>query len=305
MDASEILKKIGAYFFSITRTVVLPRWGILYYPHLGPSPSPSLFKRVTRRKISISWNMPYNRRYRKSYRKKRARGRFTRTRRTFAARVKKVLNRKTETKMWQVGRENVQLYHDVGNGSGPTTNQIPVEWNIWNNIAVGPQNYQRIGDKINPVMMVCRLWMATKADRPHQFFRIIVARVPKAINGVLSASNNIDLFRPDHAGSNGNTVCGFINSEKGIRAYYDRLVNINDAGQRMTSQDTFLGAEAHLFKKLVIRRKNAKPLLYEPSGQLVNNPVGIWIIPYDSYGTLQTDNISSCAITTRLYYKDP
>ena len=226
-------------------------------------------------------------------------------RRSFQSRVKKVLMKNSETKMFQIGRENMQLYHDVGNGTGPSTNQLPVEWNPWVNIVVGNTNSTRIGEKIMPRVMVSRIWLANKGDRPNLLYRIIVARVPKSIGGVLTLSTNIDLFRADHAGTNGNTMCGFINSEKGIRAYYDKIVSIEGKpGQRITALDTFSAAETHRFVKLVIKKKNARPIQYEPAGAVVNNPIGIWVIPYDSYGTLQTDNVASVALTTRMYYKD-
>lgn len=226
-------------------------------------------------------------------------------RRTFQSRVKSIVMKNTETKMLQVGVENKQLYHDVGGATGPSTNQFPIEFNPWRLVVQGSTSTTRIGDKIMPRMMVCRLWLANKGDRPNITYRIIVARVPKAINGVLTTGTNIDLFKADHVGTNGNTLCGFIDNDKGIRAYYDRMISVEGKpGQRITALDTFNVAETHVFRKFVIKKKNARPILYEAGGQVVNNPIGIWVIPYDSFGTLQTDNIASCALTFRLYYKD-
>ena len=36
----------------------------------------------------------------------------------------------------------------------------------------------------------------------------------------------------------------------------------------------------------------------------MNNPLAVYLIPYDSYGSLTTDNIASIAWTMRLYWKD-
>lgn len=206
--------------------------------------------------------------------------------------------------MLQIGKENLELYHDVGFGSGPTSYQFPIEWNSWNAIGQGNTSSTRVGEKITPRMMVVRLWLANKSDRPNIIYRIIVAKIPKTIAGTLITGTNIDLFRADHLGTNGNTICGFINSEKGIRAYYDRIISVEGRpGQRVVSADTFYGAETHRFVKFVIKRKRSNTLLYN-GNDLVNNPIGIWVIPYDSYGTLQTDKIASCAMTLRMYYKD-
>ena len=144
----------------------------------------------------------YQAKYRKW--KKRARGKYyPRSRQSFASRVKKILMKNTETKMIQVGVENKQLYHDVGAITGPTTTQCAIEFNPWRLVLPGSTSTTRIGDSIMPRMMVCRLWIAAKSDRPNQMYRVIVARVPKAINGVLSTASNVDLFKADHVGTNG------------------------------------------------------------------------------------------------------
>lgn len=207
--------------------------------------------------------------------------------------------------MMQVGYENLQLYHDRGALIGPSTFQACVEFNPWYRITQGALSRQRIGDKIQPRMMVVRLWLANKSDRPNILYRVIVAKLPKIVDGTIMNGNNVDLFQANQHGSNGNTLCGFIDGEKGIRAYYDRVISVEGRpGQRITSPDTFVGAETHKFIKFVVKRKRSRPILYDVNSVVVNNPVAIYVIPYDSYGTLQTDNIASCAISYRLYFKD-
>lgn len=224
-------------------------------------------------------------------------------RQSFQARVKKVLMKNTETKFYQIGLEDKNLYHDVGNGTGPTTDQKALLFNPWTNIDKGTAAHERIGDKIVPRMMVCRLWLANKADRPNILYRVIVARLPKIYGGSATSGTNLDLFRADNLSSNGNTLCGMIDNEKGIRAYYDRVFS-NEIGFTTTAGSGVSNRECHKFLRIKIKRKGARPIVYESGGGIVNNPVAIYVIPYDSYGTLQTDNIASCALTTRLYYKD-
>lgn len=238
----------------------------------------------------------------KSYRRKSRRMRYgRRTGRTFQSRVKRVLNQNTETKFIQEGKENANLYHDVGWGAGPTTSQIGLIFNPWAGIAQGANAHQRIGQKITPRVMVAKLWLANKVDRPCLMYRVIVARVPKIYNGTVITNGNLDLFRPDDVGSNGNTMCGMIDNEKGIRAYYDRVFTINGNAQWGGGWSL---REYHKLIRIKIKRKSSRPILYDVNGGIVNNPIGIYVIPYDSYGTLQTDNIASCALTYRLYYKD-
>ena len=101
-----------------------------------------------------------------------------------------------------------------------------------------------------------------------------------------------------------NTICGFIDSEKGIRAYYDKIFATEGRPGTKYGATGLNGAETHILRKFVIKKKKTRPIAYESTGQVINNPIGIYVIPYDSFGTLQTDNISSCALTYRLYYKD-
>lgn len=249
----------------------------------------------------MAYRRKSNRRYRRNRRTKY--GRRT-GRRTFQSRVKSVLMKNAESKFLQGGRENVNLYHDVGAASGPTTTQQSVIFNPWSGITSGTGPSNRVGEKITPTMMVARLWLANKLDRPNLLYRVIVARMPRMVGGVISAGGNVDLFRVDDVGFNGNTLCGMIDNEKGIRAYYDRVISVerNFAGWGVAQAINC--KECHKFLKLKIKRKRKTPILFEPGGNITNNPVAIYVIPYDSYGTLQTDNIASCAITYRLYFKD-
>lgn len=240
----------------------------------------------------------------KTYRRKNRRMKYgLRTGKTFQRRVKRAILKTAETKFLQQGRENIQLYHDVGGTTGPTTNQSSIIFNPWANIAMGTASNNRIGNKIIPSMLVARLWMANKNDRPNLLYRVIVARLPKNYGGIIMSGGNLDIFRADDVGTNGNTLCSMIDNEKGVRAYYDR-VHRNEIGYSDASDAGGGMKECHIFKKLKIRRKGSRPITYESTGGIVNNPVAIYVIPYDSYGTLQTDNVASCAITLRMYYKD-
>lgn len=224
----------------------------------------------------------------------------------FAARVKKVVNKMAETKFYQFGYENQELYHDVGKGVGPTTNQHAIIFNPWALIGQGTAQHNRVGDTITPRSFIMRLWLANKADRCNVIYRVIVCRLPKVLAGVQLNGVNIDIFRADDAGTNGNTLCAMIDNDKGVRAYYDRLHRL-EHGQSYTLNAAgtgWVGRESHKLVRLKIKRKRSRLIRYTPAGDIVNNPIGIYVIPYDSYGTLQTDNVGSCAFTCRMYYKD-
>lgn len=256
------------------------------------------------------WKMPYVRGYKRSYKskyrkwKRRARGKYSRM--SFAARVKRIVMKNQETKYYDIGTENQALYHDVGAATGPTTNQWAIRFNPWVQIPQGTNGYSRIGDEIRPVGIKMRLWLANKLDRPNVLYRIIVAILPKVYNNTVTTVGNFDLFAVMNAGTSNSTIASVIDREKGIKVLYDRVIS-NEKG--FSAYATGVGGdqdgrEAHKLVKLWITRKRSKLIKYDSIGNVLNNPLAVYVIPYDSYGTLQTDNIASCTWTMRLYFKD-
>ena len=217
--------------------------------------------------------MPYTRRMSRSYRrrpyKRTRRGKSTRRRQSFKTRVKKVLMKNSETKYYDIATENRQLYHNLG-GNGVT---IPLSvtsltpwFNPWLNIQNGPERGQRIGDKITPIGMSLKIYLANKFDRSQAMIRLIVAVLPKLI-GTTITTEQFDPFR------------GIVNGGS--------------------------GRELQTVIKLWIKRKNSRNIVFNTvDNTIINKPLAIYAIPYEQYSTLTTDNISSLAGVMRMYYKD-
>lgn len=228
-------------------------------------------------------------------------------RRTFQSRVKRVLMRTSETKFYQGAKENLNLYHNNGTvGVLLDTDQHAVLFNPWKDIVSGTGQFQRIGDKIMPRIMTIRLWLATKLDRPNVIFRIIVCRLPKIYGTTATTGGNLNIFREDDSSlKSGNNLTRYIDNDKGVRAYYDRCITVNTPGLvNSSSGGAVVSREVHRLVKISVKRKKSSPIVYQPGGEIVNNPLAVYVLPYDSYGTLLTDNIASCAFTYRIYYKD-
>jgi hypothetical protein len=154
--------------------------------------------------------------FRRTFRK-RAR---TRSRPTLKKKITQILNKKTETKYFDVGSENQQLYHNIGySAATPTPGSNPKSlidfFDPWADIALGTTRFSRIGDKIQPVGMKIKLWMANKADRPNLMYRIMVVRMPKSIGGTVTDYQNVYPFETVNQGAVGNAV---VLSERGNRA---------------------------------------------------------------------------------------
>lgn len=250
--------------------------------------------------------MVYNK-YKSKYRKwkKRARGKYGRKtgRRSFQSRVKRVLMKTAETKYYDIGFENEQLYHNCGTFQTlfpGYVRSIPQWFNPWSVIPKGTNRMDRIGDVINPVGMSVKLWIANKIDRPNTMVRVIVAIVPK-IEGVDVVIPRWNPFQIPNSGTLGNYMIMPADKDKGVKFLYDKIHKPQTPG----SYNWNTLKEATKVLKLWIKRKRANKITFSTSTpEIVNKPLAIYVIPYEQYSTLNTDNIASCAGYMRMYYKD-
>lgn len=217
----------------------------------------------------------------------------------------RVLNRKTETKYHDIAQENMQLSHNKGYQQFPlaptTLGSDPVFFNCWQDIAQGTRRWERIGDKITPRGMSIRLWLANKNDRPNVHYRIIIGTVPQVQNVTAVNANNIDWTQTANTGATGNRLILPMDTDAGFKTFYDRIIR-NEVGY---SDVSGVGRkELHKCVKIWIKRKNARPIIYDNTNKINNRYIYMLILAYDSYGTLETDQIGSYSYYCRMYYKD-
>jgi len=220
--------------------------------------------------------------------------------------VKKAVMKTAETKHFDIGLENHQLYHNLGSGVGavpPTTvTSIQTYFNPWEYIQQGTTRQQRIGDKITPVGMSLKMYFANKFDRPNTMIRLIVALMPKTIQGAVTGTAQ-NPFQIPNLYSNNNHMTMPADQDKGIKFLYDRILTINTKGAINIVGDS--AKEYTKVVKLWIKRRRSGPIVFDQStNNIVNRPIAIYAIPYEQYSTLQTANVASCAGFMRLYYKD-
>jgi len=253
--------------------------------------------------------MAYKRKYRSRRFKRSRRGKFSRRmgRRSFQSRVTRVLMRKAETKYFDRGLENHQLYHNLGSNIGGlvplNVTAIPQFFNPWAFIGRGDSRFQRIGDKITPRGMALKLYLANKYDRPNTMIRIIVAVLPKLVDGSITTAQ-FDPFQIPNTGFNGNNMLFPADSNIGVKFLYDKIHRLGDQD---SGHITGVGQSKERTKilKLWIKRKRSRDIVYGDTAlDIVNKPLAIYAIPYEQYSTLTTDNIASLAGVMRLYYKD-
>lgn len=243
------------------------------------------------------------------FKRKMRRGKYSRGRKTsFNRRVKKAVLNTSETKYIIGSVENLDLYHDRGDPIAGVlqTTQGAVMFNTWNLITKGTNANQRVGDEIYPRGMALRIAYYCVADRQAQYVRIIVATVPRVNTypgsggQIVSNAGTYDLMDPQ--GSN-DTVTGFIKSgDSGIKVLYDRVWTGTARGKTEDIDET---GDNRFFKKIFIKAKRGSKLTWQTDGFLKNNPIGVWIVPYDDYNSLRSSICGRVSFTYKLYYKDP
>lgn len=254
--------------------------------------------------------MAYTRRMSRSYRKrpyKRSRrGKYARRAgaRSFQSRVKKAVMKVAETKFFDIGIENVELYHNCGEFITLFPGYVTsiVDWfDPWAKIQKGTSRFNRVGDKISPRGMSIKLYLASKQDRPHTQYRVIVATLPKNTGGTITTAR-FDPLQIPNTGTCNNNMLQIADHDVGVKFLYDRIIKVDSMGWYSTANN---GKEYTKFVKLWIKRKRPRDIVFSTSAQeIVNKPLAVYVIPYEQYSTLETDNIASCAGLLRMYYKD-
>jgi len=212
----------------------------------------------------------------------------------------------SETKYYDVGGENLQLYHDVGAVAGPTTAQATFIFNPFQYLLPGTGHKQRIGDSVIPVGIKIKLWLANKADRPNLNYRLIALNLPQSYNGTPNTTSNVDMFAITDGGSMNNTLIGILDKAKVGKVFMDRVVRLEAGTSNITAGNgVFSGKEYHKAFKFYFKMKR-RLVQYQTGTDIHKAPFwAFYVIPYDSYGTLQTDNVASMAYQMRIYFKDP
>lgn len=222
------------------------------------------------------------------------------------ATVTSVLMKKAETKYYDIGIENVQLYHNCGTTQllFPGFVRSIFEWfNPWQQIGQSTSRSGRIGDKITPRGMKIDLYIANKQDRPNTMIRVIVAILPKVIQGVITIPR-FDPFQIANSGVNGNVMVQPADSERGVKFLYDKVHRMTNTQTPFNSAGGGGAKEMTKHLKLWIKRKGG-PIIFDQGGaDIIGKPLAVYVIPYEQYSTLNTDNVASCAGHMRMYYKD-
>lgn len=210
--------------------------------------------------------------------------------------IRAVALRNTETKYKERGGENINLYHN--GGATPDFLQI-------NNIigtGQGDDVASRAGDEIFAKGIAFKIWLSNKADRPNVMYRIIVYTSP-VLSAVTVADDVKELL--DTSSGGGNRMLSYANTEK-FKILYNKMVQPFSGDYSLEPSAT--NKEHSKLIKFYLNLKNRRVKYNSPNGpepKYQRDHIHLAVIPYDAYGTLTSDNIASCAINIRFYFKDP
>ncbi len=207
---------------------------------------------------------------------------------TQAKTVRKIAKRTAmglaETKTVGKQTENVQLFH---NKPLYISNLLATSQGTGDPNDLANAN-ARIGDSVRLTSVNIKFWLSNKLDRPNCMYRFI-------------------MFWYDSPTPLSDAVCFFTQTNKMLDRPNNESISI--IGQKyIFSGPMYLnGTEKFEHSQLCTLKGNWKgrKIQYDEGGALPKKrSIGVCVAVYDAYGTLQTDNIASCAYNYNMNFKD-
>ncbi len=147
----------------------------------------------------------------------------------------------------------------------------------------------RIGDELYLKSINVRCWLSNKEDRPNVMYKGY-------------------LFWYDAGQTLSDAVCYFTNTNKMIDRINNEQISIIDQQTIFSGPSYENGTEKHEHSYLMTLKghwKNRK-ITYDEGGSIPKKrDIGMIVVCYDAFGTLQTDNIASMAYNGIIKFADP
>lgn len=206
-------------------------------------------------------------------------------RRSVAKIAKSVAMTIPEKKVFGFQAENNQLYHNKAFYSG--------EW-LKCKQGVGDPNdlddqIVRIGDEFYLRAINIRLWLSNKLDRPNVMYKCY-------------------LFWYDEGATLGDQLCFFTQTNKMLDRINTQNITLIDQQTIFSGASYENGTEKHEHSYLCTLKGSwkKKKIIYDEGGSTpLGKNIGMCVVCYDAYGTLQTDNIASFAFNGNVTIQDP
>jgi len=215
---------------------------------------------------------------------------------TQAKSVAKIANRVAqglcEKKRFTWLDENKQLLHNKGDY---TENFLSCKQGVSDDeTGVSGSQINRIGDEIVLKNINVRLWVSNKNDRPNVMYKCY-------------------LFWYDPDASLSDTYCFFSQQNKMLDRINNEVVSVIDSktifsGPSYSTGVSSVSGSAKERSQLCTLNGSykGKKIKYDEGGTVPKfKTIGLCVVCYDAYGTLQTDNIASYAYNATVTFIDP
>lgn len=223
----------------------------------------------------------------KTYRKSRNRG----LSKTQKSQVRDLIDDEIEDKEFVYTGENINMDHNIPIFVSKFLGDIQQGIEDGGTSSSGGKGSQeiRIGDQIRLKNINIRFWLSNKADRPNVIYKLIMFWYPIGI-----APNNNLVYK--------------IQSNKMLDRYNTDNIKIMDQ-IIVKSQSSYSGnnelLREHSYLGTLNKSYKNKKIQYDNNGvQPKGWDIGIAVVCYDAYGTLQTDNIASFAYQSLITFQD-
>lgn len=198
--------------------------------------------------------------------------------------AKKTVMGIAETKVVGKEEENVQLFH---NKALYLSNLLACKQGVQdpNNLSGASA---RIGDQINLTNCNIKFWLSNKDDRPNVMYRLI-------------------MFWYDSSLTLSDALCYFTQTNKMLDRPNNENISIIDQKYIFSQNNYAVDANNHERSQLATLngRWKGRKITYDEGGDIPKKrTIGICVVCYDAFGTLQTDNIASVAYNFNTSFKD-
>lgn len=223
--------------------------------------------------------------FKKRPRRRRPRGLNKQQASTVRKIARKEVRGMCEKKVFGTLGENLQLYH---NKTYYVPNLLKCKQGVEdpNDLTDGDA---RVGDEILIKNVNIRLWLSNKLDRPNVMYKCY-------------------LFWYESGATLSDTLCYFTQQNKMLDRINNEKISIIDKQTIFSGASYENGTEKHEHSKLCTLNGNWKghKITYdEGGGTPKKRDIGMMVVCYDAYGTLQTDNIASFAFNHNVKFIDP
>lgn len=147
----------------------------------------------------------------------------------------------------------------------------------------------RIGDQIRLKNINIRFWLSNKWDRPNCIYKLVLFWYPVGV-----PPNDLLVYKTQT-----NKILDRYNT--------DNIIIIDQVIVKSTTNysNTEVGEKEHSYLATLNKSYKNKKIQYDNNGlQPKGFNIGMAIVAYDAYGTLQTDNIASFAYQSLITFQD-